>query len=103
VAAVTFSDSESAPQFGGDDKKFLPEFLQIYPKNYCDKLLPTSFLQLLVHYIFLYHVAIDLVIENLSLEICFLITQLKRGMLGCARTLSKANYLSALRAPATQV
>jgi len=50
----------------------------------------------LVHYIFLYNVAIDLNIYNMVFQICFLITKLRKNTLRCARTLSEASWLSTL-------
>ena len=41
-----------------------------------------------------FYVAIDLKIENLVLEIWFVLTQLNKCTLGCARTLSEASCLS---------
>jgi len=60
-------------------KGYFDPISQFYPKNiYTATFLPTNFLLLLVHYIFLCHVAIDLEIENLVvLEIWFLITRMK--------------------------
>jgi len=47
-------------------------------------------------FIVLYHVATDLKIENLVLEIWFLITQLRKSTLGYSRTLPEASWLSNL-------
>ena len=60
----------------GVKRIFCPNFPK---KLICDKLSPYKFsVYLFVHSIFLYHIAIDLKIENVVHEIWFLITQLKK-------------------------
>ena len=58
--------------------------------NWVDKYLPYKFSAavLLLHYVFFYHVVIDLKIENLVK------TQQTKSTLGCARTLSERSWLS---------
>jgi len=69
---------------------------QINPKSFCNKLSKFSIAIGTLLYIFLYHFSIDLKIENLVLEIWFLINHLKKGTLGCARTWSEASWIQRL-------
>jgi len=69
----------------------------MYAKNvYASNAITTNILYLLVHCIFLYHVAIDLKIENLVLEIWFLITQLDKSTLDRAEH-CQSFFLTVLR------
>jgi len=72
-------------------KKFFVRFSPNLPeKLLCDKRSPYKFSVAVSIFFFLNHIVIDLKIENLVLEFCFLIIQLGKCTLGCARALSKA-------------
>jgi len=65
-------------QYVGGEIDNLPKFPYICLKTLCHTLCSYKFLQLLLHYIFRYHVAVDLKIETLVLDVWFLTTQLKK-------------------------
>jgi len=75
---------------------FRPNFLKfpeerlVYSRNFLLKK------KLLVHYILLYHFAIDLKIEIVVLEIWFCNPFEKGTLIGCARSLSETSWLNIL-------